>query len=121
MLCGVVGEIIPWRGDPSQFPQHLVHLVCVNRWIIPTHTVASLAEHPTDLPVHHAANELVPWRLQTLAIGNARLSGVVEELIVADPKGSVPSFVVCPTVHGVVCCVDVDSIRGQRRGRRAPV
>ena len=92
-------------GDPSEFPQHLVHLVGVDGGVIPTHTVTSGDQMTTDLPVSHAANELVPWCLQTLAVGDARLSGVVEKLIVADPEGSVPGFVVCPTVHGVSCVV----------------
>jgi len=99
-------------GDPSQFPQHLVHLVCINGGVIPTHTVTSGTEERTDLSIHHAANELVPWCLQTLAVGDARLSGVVEEFIVADPEGSVPGFVVCPTVHGVVCCVNCAYYKG---------
>ena len=61
----------------------------------------------TDLPVSHAPHELIPWGL---ALGelDARLGSVVEEFIVADPEGSVPGFVVCPTVHGLsfVCCVN---------------
>jgi hypothetical protein len=27
----------------------------------------------------------------------------VDRLIVTDPEGSVPGFVVCPTVHDVLC------------------
>ena len=60
----------------------------------------------TDLPVSHAANELLPWGL---ALGelDTRLSGVVQELIVPDPEGSIPGFPVCPSLEGrcghVVC------------------
>ena len=44
----------------SQIPQHLVHLVGIDGGVIPTHTVASLAEVASDLAVHHAADELIP-------------------------------------------------------------
>ena len=95
----------------SQIPEHFVHLIGIDGGVIPTHTVASLDKVATDLPVSHAANELIPWGLQTLPIGHTCLSSVVEEFIVADPEGSVPGLVICPTVHGVVCCVDVVSLQ----------
>ena len=87
----------------GEFCHHLVHLVGVDLRIVPCHAVISLAEHPTDLSVSHAANELRPWGL-TFGILNASDGGIVEELVVADPQRSVPSFVVCPTVVGLVCC-----------------
>lgn len=86
----------------GEFFHHLVHLIGVDLRIVPLHTVASLTEETSDLSVCHAANELGPGVL-TFCILDASESGVVEELIVADPEGSVPSFVVCPTVHDVLC------------------
>ena len=86
----------------GEFCHHLVHLIGVDGGVIPTHPVCCLTEHPSDLSVCHAANELGPGVL-ALCILDASESGVVEELIVADPEGSVPSFVVCPTVHDVLC------------------
>ena len=75
----------------------------LRRWrVIPTHAVASLTHELTDYAVSHAANELVPWGLGNIAELDARLSGVVEELIVAHPEGSVPSFVVGESVHELV-------------------
>ena len=87
-------------GDPLEFFHHFVHLVCVNGRIIPCHAVACLAEHPTDLPITHAADELSPWGVVFVAELDACPSGVVQELIVADPEGCIPCFVVCPTVVG---------------------
>jgi len=52
----------------------------------------------TDLPVSHAADELIPGGLVIRAELDTRLSGVVEELIVANPEGSIPGLVGCPTV-----------------------
>ena len=92
---GVVGDIVAWRGDPSQVPEHLLHLCSVDRWIIPAHTVASRFH----AAIGHAYDEPLPDALQTFAVGHACLSGVVQKLIVPDPEGSVPGFVVCPTVH----------------------
>jgi len=68
------------------------------------------------LPLRHAAHELLPGGLVVTAEGHARLSGFVEELIVADPEGSVPGLVVCPTVvgrHGLSRLVDVVSLGAQ--------
>ena len=94
----------------SQFPQHLVHLVGIDGGVIPTHAVASLDEVAADLPVSHAPHELIPRGFDAcLSVEDARLSGVVEEFIVADPEGGIPGFVVCPSVHAVapfVCCVN---------------
>ena len=79
-----------------------VHLLCVDGGVIPTHAVASLTHELTDHAVSHAANELVPWGITVRAELDARFSGVVEELIVAHPEGSVPSFVVGESVHELV-------------------
>ena len=65
--------------------------------IIPTHVVARHL-HAT---VHHASDELGVWLLILAAELDARPSGVVQEFIVTHPEGSVPGFVVCPTVVGV--------------------
>ena len=104
-----LGAIVSRKGvAPSQFPQHVVHLIGVDGGVIPTHAVASLPKVGTDLSVRHAPHELVPRRLQSFPKRDARLSGVVEEFVVSDPQGGVPGFVVCPTVHAVapfVCCV----------------
>jgi len=97
-------------GDPSEVCHHLVHLVCIDGARIPAHPIAGLHEVATDLPVSHAAHELLPGGLVIRAELDTRLSGVVEKFIVADPEGSVPSLVGCPTVvsgegagHVVVC------------------
>jgi hypothetical protein len=103
-----------------EIAHHLVHLVCIDGARIPAHPITGLDEMATDLPVSHAANELLPRGLVITAELYTRLGGVVQELIVADPQGGVPSFVGCPTVvsgegagHVVVCCVDVVSLQGQ--------
>jgi len=56
----------------------------------------------SDLPISHAAHELLPRGLVIRAELHTRLSGVVEEFIVADPEGGIPGLVVCPTVVGGV-------------------
>jgi len=84
----------------SQFCHHLIHLVCIDGGVIPCHTVASLAEVASELAVHHAADELLPRGLVIRAELHTRLSGVVEEFIVANPEGGIPGLVVCPTVVG---------------------
>jgi len=53
----------------------------------------------TDLPLGHAAHELGPGVLRS-SERHTRFGGIVEELIVLNPEGSVPGFVVCPTVVG---------------------
>jgi len=99
----------------SEIPEHVVHFLGVDRGVIPANAVASLNQVATDLPVSHAANELLPGGLNAcLPVGHTCLSGVVEELIVADPEGGIPGFVVCPTVvggegggcvgHACLCC-----------------
>ena len=67
----------------------------------------------TDLPIHHAAHELLPWGLVSTAEDHARFGGFVEELVILHPEGSVPGFVVCPTVvgrHGLSRLVDAVSM-----------
>ena len=87
-------------GDPSQFPDHLLHLSGVNGGVIPAHTVTSGTEVASDLPIHHAALELLPGGLNAcLSVDHTCLGGVVQELIVLDPEGGVPGLVVGVTVH----------------------
>jgi len=92
-------------GDgPLQFGHHLIHLIGVNRWIVPLDAIASLTKETTDLAVCHASDELSPWGL-TLSVGHTCFRCVVEKLIVTDPQGSVPGLVVCPAVVcGGGCC-----------------
>jgi len=73
----------------------------VDSRIVPLNPVAS-GGHST---VRHASDEL---GVRGLVFGtklDTCLSGVVQKLIIANPKRSVPSFVVFPTVHGVSSCV----------------
>jgi hypothetical protein len=98
----------------GEFCHHLVHLIGVDRWIIPGNAVLGRAYHPSDLPVGHAAHELLPWGL-TLSELHTCLSSVVEELVVADPEGSVPGFVVSPTVHESCAFVLLKSSRNPVR------
>jgi len=84
----------------SEIAHHLVHLVCIDGDAIPCHAVASLGKVATDLPVSHAAHELIPRGFVIRAELDTRLSGVVEELIVLHPQGSIPGLVSCPTVEG---------------------
>jgi hypothetical protein len=116
------GRGVPPLVDTSEIDHHGVHLVCIDGDAIPCHAVASLDKVASDLPVGHAAHELLPRGLAVRAELHTRLSGVVKEFIVANPEGSVPSLVGCPTVesgegggHVVVCCVDVISLQGQGR------
>jgi len=87
---------------PSEVRHHLRHLNGIDGRVIPPHAVASLDEVATDLPVGHASHELDPGVL-TLGKFNAGARGIVEELIVTDPEGGIPGFVVCESVHGVHC------------------
>ena len=98
MVWGVVGCGV----CPSQICHHLVHLVCIDGGVCPCHAVASLDEVATDLPVSHAAHELLPGGLAVRAVLDTCLSGVVEEFIVANPEGGIPGLIVCPTVVGLV-------------------
>ena len=83
-------------GDPLEFCQHLIHLVGVDVVVQPCHAVA-----------RDVLAKLIDESLSPLAVAQILvLFGVaVDHLLVADPKSSVPSLVVCPTVHGVSCVV----------------
>ena len=76
--------------------------------MIPWDTISCLPEHPPDLSFRLAAHKLIPWGFVVAAVGHTRLGGVVKKLIVADPQGGVPRFVVSPAVirvgHGVSPC-----------------
>ncbi len=101
------------RGDPSifnEFQHHLNHLILINGGVVPLNAVCCLTEHPTDLPICHAADELGPWVLASCESDTCP-SGVVQELIVLHPEGCIPGLVVCPTVVGgvghvvrLLCC-----------------
>ena len=83
----------------SELLKESAHLTVVDFATVPAHAVAS----GETLPVLHATDETQPVG-DGGAVGfgklNDRLSGVVEELIVLDPEGGVPGFVVGPTVVG---------------------
>ena len=84
----------------SEIDHHGVHLIGIDGARIPAHPITGLHEMATDLPIGHAANELLPGGLIVAAVLDTRLSGVVEELIVANPEGSIPGLVGCPSVVG---------------------
>ena len=88
-------------GVSSKLGHHLVHLVDADVRVIPGHTVASLTKHPPDLSLHHAADKLDPRSLIVATVFNASLGSVVKKLIVTNPEGGVPCFVVRPAVVGV--------------------
>ena len=76
--------------NESEFAEHLIHFVAVDRWIIPPQTVAvGFAER---LKV---GNEAVISAVPIDA------GGTVEALIVSDPEGSAPGLPICPSVHRV--------------------
>jgi hypothetical protein len=83
----------------SEIDHHGVHLVCIDGDAIPCHAVRGAAKVATDHAVHHAAHELIPRGLAVATVLNTRLGGIVEELIVANPQGSIPGLVGCPTVE----------------------
>ena len=89
----------------SEFAEHLIHFVAVDRWIIPPQTVAvGFAE--------------------CLQVGNQGIisavpidaGGAVEMLLITDPEGSAPGLPVCPSVHPFLLCVVLpDYKRGRWR------
>ena len=96
-------------ANPLEVPHHLQHLCLIDGRVVPLHPIAGLPQHPPNLPIRHATDEFLPGGLIGAAVLHTCLSGVVEELIVANPEGSVPGLVICPTVVGVgghrVCSV----------------
>ena len=84
-----------------EFAHHLYHLAVVDAGRIPFDAIGGLTQHPSDLTLSHTANELLPWGLIIATVLNTCLSGVVQKLIVANPEGGIPGFVICPTVVGV--------------------
>ena len=86
-------------GSASELCHHLVHLIGIDGDAIPCHAVRGLPEVASDLTLHHAALELLPGGLIVRAELDTRLGGVVEEFIVANPEGSVPGLIGCPTVE----------------------
>ena len=87
-------------GDPSELLHHGEHLILIDGDAIPCHAIGGLPDVASDLSLGHAANELRPRGLIVATVLHTCLGGVVEELIVADPQGSVPGFVGCPAVVG---------------------
>jgi hypothetical protein len=121
------GQTVP-PPQPSQLCHHGVHLVSINGDAIPCHAILGLPEVATDHAIHHAAHELIPGGLIVAAVLYTCLGGIVEELIILNPQGSIPGFVGCPTVVGRKGggCVghgsfrfDVVSLQGQRCPQRA--
>jgi len=96
-VCGL--SIAPCGGSP-QVCHEGVHLHAADLGVIPRYAVGGLPDVASDLSLRHAADELLPRGLVVTAEGHTRLSGIVEELVVLNPEGSVPGFVVCPTVVG---------------------
>jgi len=103
--------------DSLEFDHHLDHLAVVDAGRIPLDAIGGLTQAAPNLTLSHATNELLPGGLALAAVLNTRLSGIVQKLIVADPQGSVPGFVVSPAVvgvlHGLGRLVDVFSLQGQ--------
>jgi hypothetical protein len=87
--------------DSSEIGHHLHHGGGIDGGVVPLDAIGSLPQHPPDLTVGHTTDEFLPGGLIGAAVLNTCLSGVVKELIVSDPEGSVPGLVVCPTVVGV--------------------
>ena len=91
-------------GNPSEIRHHLHHLSGVDCGVIPANAVACLLKVATDHAVSHAADELIPRGVAFVAELHACLGSVVQKFVVPDPQGSVPGFIVCPTVvRGVGC------------------
>jgi len=88
-------------ANPLEVPHHLQHLCLIDGGVVPLDPIGSLPKHPPNLPIRHATDEFLPGGLIGAAVLNTCLSGVVQKLIVANPEGSVPGLVVCPTVVGV--------------------
>ena len=85
---------------PSEVCHELVHFGSVDGGIVPGNTVASDEQVATDLPLGHTTDELAPGVLSISGELHTGAGGVVQELIVLDPEGGVPGFVVGVTVHG---------------------
>ena len=88
-------------GKPLEVCHHLQHLCLIDCGVVPADPIGSLPQHPPDLTIGHATDEFIPRGLIGSAEFHTRFGSVVEELIVADPEGSIPGLVVCPTVVGV--------------------
>jgi len=109
------GAVVPPLRS-SQLCHHLVDLAVVDLGAVPFHTVWGLHQVATDLTVNHAAHELLKGGFPIGTVLYTRFGGVVEELIILNPEGDVPGFVVCPTVvvecHVFGLFVDVVSLDG---------
>ena len=76
-------------GEPLEFCQHLIHLICVDVVVQPCHAVA-----------RDILTELIDESLCPLAVAQilVQFGVTVDHLIVTDPQGDVPCLIVCPTV-----------------------
>ena len=96
-----------WR---SEFTEHLIHFVAVDRWIIPPQTVAvGFTEGFQDR--HQGIISAVP-------IDPCQ---AVKVLLIADPEGSAPGLPVCPSVHAVLLCLVLSNSTDTPHERRAPM
>ena len=111
------GAVVPPLRS-SQLCHHLVDLAVVDLGAIPFHAVRGLEQVAPNLTLNHTAHELLKGGFPIGAILYARFGGVVEELIILNPEGDIPGFVVSPTVvvecHVFGLFVDVVSLEGQR-------
>ena len=100
-----------------EFAHHLYHLPIIDTGRIPFDAIGGLAQAASDLSLSHTANELLPRGLIIATVLNTRLSGIVQKLIVANPEGGIPGFVVGPAVvvvlHGSGRLVDGFILDGQ--------
>ena len=85
---------MPPLVDTLEFGHHVQDLSVVDARVIVRHAVTGGGL----LAVGHATDELLVGGLSVATVGNARLSGVVEEGRILNPEGDVPGLVVCPTV-----------------------
>ena len=83
----------------GEFCQHLIHLVSVDASIHPPHTVRG---HLPEV-VFQGGDEVVELDrlLEASCLINVGNGETVHCLIVLQPEGGVPGFVVCPTVEGL--------------------
>jgi hypothetical protein len=93
---GLSGE----GGNPLEVLHHLSDLAIVDAGRIPLDPIGRLTNVATDHALSHATHELLKGGLIVATELNTCLSGVVEELIVLNPEGNIPGFVVGPTVVG---------------------
>jgi hypothetical protein len=92
------GRGVPPLVVTSEIGHHVQDLSVVDARVIVCHAVTGGGL----VAVGHATDELLIGGLIIATVGDARLSGVVEEGRVLNPEGDVPGLIVCPPVVGVV-------------------